>query len=218
MELTGIRTATELNQANASDAPGDELGQTQFLELMLAQLRNQDPLDPADNEAFVAQLAQFSTLEGITNLNDSVASMGSAIRSQLTLQSAGLVGRSVLVPTNTTLMEGAGLVGNIELSQSTANLSVEIAGQAGETIRRLELGAQSAGSLRFQWDGTDENGAALPPGIYQVRATSLIEGEAVQQEVRLPERVVSVTLADDGARVNLAGGTDVSVTDISEIQ
>lgn len=218
MELTGIRTATDLNQANASDAPGDELGQTQFLELMLAQLRNQDPLDPADNEAFVAQLAQFSTLEGITNLNDSVASMGSAIRSQLTLQSAGLVGRSVLVPTNTTLMEGAGLVGNIELSQSTANLSVEIAGQAGETIRRLELGAQSAGSLRFQWDGTDENGAALPPGIYQVRATSLIEGEAVQQEVRLPERVVSVTLADDGARVNLAGGTDVSVTDISEIQ
>lgn len=218
MEIAGIRTATALNQAAEGEEAGDELGQTQFLELMLAQLRNQDPLDPADNEAFVAQLAQFSTLEGITNLNDSVASMNTSLRSQLTLQSASLVGRSVLVPTNTTLMEGNGLTGNIELSQSTSNLSVEIAGQSGESIRRLELGAQSAGSLRFLWDGTDDTGAAMPPGIYQVRATSLIGDESVEQEVRLPERVVSVTLADDGARVNLAGGTDVSVTEISEIQ
>lgn len=218
MELAGIRTAEQLNTASGASEPTDELGEAEFMELFLAQLSNQDPLDPAKNEEFVAQLAQFSSLEGITDLNESMATVSSAINAQLTLQSASLVGRSVLVPTNQTLMEGAGFSGNIELGQATSNLSVEIVDQAGQNIRRLDLGTQSAGSLRFVWDGTDEFGNSMAPGIYGVRASSVVGGESVEQTVQLPERVVSVSLNGGVARVNLAGGTDVSVNEIREIQ
>lgn len=218
MEIAGIRSAEQLNAANGASEPTEELGEAEFMELFLAQLSNQDPLDPAKNEEFVAQLAQFSSLEGITDLNESMATVSSAINAQLTLQSASLVGRSVLVPTNQTLMEGAGFSGNIELSQATSNLSVEIVDQAGQNIRRLDLGAQSAGALRFVWDGTDELGNSMEPGIYGVRASSLLSGENVEQTVQLPERVVSVSLNGGVARVNLAGGTDVSVNEIREIQ
>ena len=81
--------------AAASQKDNEELGKTQFLELMIAQLENQDPLDPAKNEDFIAQLAQFSTVEGIENLNTGVESMAAAMQSSLTLQSASLVGRDV---------------------------------------------------------------------------------------------------------------------------
>ncbi|MCR9278808.1 MAG: flagellar hook assembly protein FlgD [Pseudomonadaceae bacterium] len=218
MEIAGIRSADQLNAASAASEPTDELGEAEFMELFLAQLSNQDPLDPAKNEEFVAQLAQFSSLEGITDLNESMATVSSAINAQLTLQSASLVGRSVLVPTNQTYMEGAGFSGNIELSQATSSLSVEIVDQAGQSVRRLDLGTQGAGSLRFVWDGTDELGNPMQPGIYGVRASSLLSGENVEQTVELPERVVSVSLNGGAARVNLAGGTDVSVNEIREIQ
>ncbi len=218
MEIAGIRSAEQLNAASGASEPTDELGEAEFMELFLAQLSNQDPLDPAKNEEFVAQLAQFSSLEGITDLNESMATVSSAINAQLTLQSASLVGRSVLVPTNQTLMEGAGFSGNIELGQATSNLSIEIVDQAGQNIRRLDLGSQSAGSLRFVWDGTDEFGNSMQPGIYGVRASSVLGGENVEQTVQLPERVVSVSLNGGVARVNLAGGTDVSVNEIREIQ
>src|SRR5512140_2378652 len=104
---TNIRTLADLNPAptttNGKDGK-DVLGKDQFMKLMVAQLKHQDPLDPSKNEEFLAQLAQFSSLEGITNLNDSVSAMATSMRSSATSEAAALVGRSVLVPTDQTLM------------------------------------------------------------------------------------------------------------------
>src|SRR5574344_1054483 len=78
-----------------------DLGKNEFLELLVAQLNNQNPLDPQDNGEFVAQLAQFSTLEGIEKLNDSMGDIISSVQSSQTLQAASLVGKSVIIPTGT---------------------------------------------------------------------------------------------------------------------
>lgn len=219
MELNGIRSATELLAApSAGGDPSEELGKTQFLELMIAQFNNQDPLDPAKNEDFIAQLAQFSSLEGIQNLNVSMESVAAAVRSSLTLEAASIVGRSVLVPTSRAFVGEGGLGGNVLNSQGGSDVRVDILDESGETVRSLDLGTQAEGDVRFLWDGTDPAGEPLPKGSYGVRAYAMGLGDPVQLDVELPELVVSVSLSERGATVNLAGGETVPLSEIKEIQ
>lgn len=196
----------------------EALGKTQFLELMITQMNNQDPLDPAKNEDFIAQLAQFSTLEGIQNLNTSFASMAQAMQSSMTMEAAALVGRNVLVPTNQGINGGGGLAGAIEVPASAGNVVVEISGANGALIKRLDLGARPAGSTRFGWDGLDETGQPSPPGLYRVDAFSEVGGERRELTINMPDQVVSVSIADGGFTANLASGTAVSAAEIKEIQ
>lgn len=211
---TGIRTLSDLNPAAATSG-SEKLGKDQFLRLMVAQLKHQDPLDPSKNEEFLAQLAQFSSLEGITNLNDSVSAMAASMRSTVTSEASSLVGRSVLVPTDQSLMQGDGLVGNVNVTEATNDVVVEISNRSGASVARLSLGPQEeAGTARFVWDGTNSAGEAQPPGVYKVKAFSNSKGLTVD----LPEYVVSVSIGKDGMQLNLAGGTSVPVADVKEIQ
>ncbi len=222
IEGTSIRTLADLNPAATPANNGvnkdESLGKDQFLRLMIAQLKHQDPLDPSKNEEFLAQLAQFSTLEGITNLNDSVSTMAASMRSTVASEASSLVGRSVLVPTDQTLMQGEGLVGNVNLTEDTTALTVEITDQSGAIVKRLALGPHEAGTTRFVWDGTDGAGDAQPPGIYKVKAYSGGQSGAKGYAIELPESVVSVSIGQDGMLLNLAGGTSVPVSAVKEIQ
>jgi len=215
---TGIRTLADLNPAGRGANGQEALGKDQFLRLMIAQLKHQDPLDPAKNEQFLAQLAQFSSLEGITNLNESVSAMAASMRSTVTSEASSLVGRSVLVPTNQTLMQGRGLIGNVNVSEPTDDLVVEISDRSGANVRRLSLGPQEAGTTRFIWDGANSSGEPQPPGVYRVKAYANGSGSAQQFPVDLPEYVVSVSLGKDGMLLNLAGGSTVPVANVKEIQ
>ncbi len=220
MELGGIRSANDIGTAaGAAAASGrEELGKNQFLELMIAQFNNQDPLEPAKNEDFIAQLAQFSSLEGIQNLNATVESMAAALRSSTTLQAASMVGRSVLAPAGQALMEGDGLGGNVVNNQGAADIVVEISNGSGGLVQRLELGTRPEGDVRFRWDGRNAAGEAQPAGIYGFRAYALSGGEPTQLDVELPERVTSVSFDGGEARLNLAGGASVRLSDIRELQ
>lgn len=213
---TSIRTLADLNPATPKTGD-DKLGKDQFLQLMVAQLKHQDPLDPAKNEEFLAQLAQFSSLEGITNLNNSVSAMAASMRSTVTSEASSLVGRAVLVPTGQTLMQtaGDGLMGNVNVPEATNDVIVQITDKSGATVAQLSLGAQKdAGTARFAWDGTNSAGVAQPAGVYKVKAFANSKALTVD----LPEYVVSVSIGQDGMQLNLAGGTSVPVTDVKEIQ
>lgn len=218
MEIAGLRAASELTPPGGSRESTEELGKTQFLELMIAQLENQDPLDPAKNEDFIAQLAQFSTVEGIENLNTGVDNMAAALQSSLTLQSASLVGRNVLVSAETGLRTDAGMAGTIELGADVAELLVDISDANGALVTQLNLGPQSAGVTRFGWDGNTAEGTPAPTGLYQVTAYSSLGDASRPYPVNLPNRVVGVTLGDAGVTANLLGGSSVSTLDIKEIQ
>jgi len=218
MELGGVRTASEIGLPSSSGTGNQELGKNQFLELMVAQFNNQDPLEPAKNEEFIAQLAQFSSLEGIQNLNATVDSMAAAMRSSTTLQAASLVGRSVLAPAPQALMEGGGLAGNVVNDQEGKEILLQISNASGELVNRISLGPQPEGAVRFQWDGRNADGEEQPDGVYQVQAFALNGDETAQLEVELPERVASVSFENGEARLNLAGGASVSLSDIKELQ
>ena len=122
MDVSGIRSTRDIGQAAglAASSGREELGKTEFMELMVAQFNNQNPLEPTKNEDFIAQLAQFSSLEGIQNLNASVDAMAAAMRSSSTMQAAALVGRSVLAPADRALTDGSGLAGNVVNTQPNA--------------------------------------------------------------------------------------------------
>ncbi|MFK7912687.1 MAG: flagellar hook assembly protein FlgD [Pseudomonadales bacterium] len=217
MEIAGFRSASELVPPGGR-AQEEELGKTQFLELMIAQLENQDPLDPAKNEDFIAQLAQFSTVEGIENLNTGIDNMAAAMQSSLTLQSASLVGRNVLVAANQGLRSEAGMAGTVELANDVGELLVDITDANGALVQQLNLGPQSAGLVRFGWNGEAANGEPTQAGLYGVSAYSSIGSATRPLPTNLPNRVVGVTLGEGGVTANLLGGSSVSTIDIQEIQ
>ncbi len=220
LDLSSVRTVNELN--TSATAPGNkekELGKTAFLELMIAQVQNQDPLEPAKNEAFIAQLAQFSSVEGIQNLNESMDSMVSTFRASAAVDAAALVGRNVLIPTNqTALNTDGGIGGSVSLTEAVGGLTVTIQNSNGQTVQRVDLGARPPGEIRFNWDGLSENGEPVPQDFYRISAFADVEGVQQQFEVSMPDQVVSVSITNEGLVANLAGGSSVSASQIKEIQ
>lgn len=217
MEIPGIRSVEQLRSPNAGAGP-EELGKNEFLKLMIAQMNNQDPLDPAKNEDFIAQLAQFSTVEGIENLNGSMAGIASAMQSSLTIQASTLVGRSVMVPTNQTWVDSSGTSGSIDLPESAANVTVEITRANGERIRAIDLGPRPEGRMRFAWDGRDAQGVQVAQGAYNINAYTMVGSTRKEFSINLPDQVVSVSIDKSGVMANLAGGSSIPAVQIQEIQ
>lgn len=146
----------QYRQNSSADKPKkNELGRDAFLELMVAQLNNQNPLDPTDNQAFVAQLAQFSTVEGIDKLNTSVQGMQNRFNSTSALQASSMVGQSVIVDgTKAGLLLNGGIVsGFTELEQSASNIELRIENKSGEQLEAIPLGNHGKGSMSVRWDG-----------------------------------------------------------------
>ena len=182
MSISNVATgASALDQYQIDSdrfATGDELGKDQFLELLVAQMNNQDPLSPQENGEFIAQLAQFSTVEGIGNLNTSMESLLSGYQSSQALQASSLVGRTVIVPADQAVVDTeAGLEGQLALQKNSTNVFVNIYDDAGSLVKTINLGSQEAGMHDFTWDGTDASGnlAVLrtPPGAAHYLASAI---------------------------------------------
>jgi flagellar basal-body rod modification protein FlgD len=206
--LTGTQqTATARN----------ELGQDEFMELMVAQMENQDPMDPMENGDFLAQLAQISAASGIDELNSSFDGLSSSITSDQGLQAASLVGRTVVVPTDAAVLSAGGSVqGEISLPASTSSLSVSISDSNGVLVRRIDLNTQQAGQVPFSWDGLLEDGTYADPGVYQINAEAPINGESQALATQVQANVDSVVLGgSQGLLLNLAG---LGAYQFSEVQ
>src|SRR5476651_612689 len=203
-------TANSLGTVAGAATGGQTLGKDAFLQLLVTQLKNQNPLSPQDNGAFVAQLAQFSSLEGINTLNDSVNAISSNFSSSQALQASSLVGRSVITQTDTAVVDTSkSMTGAVAVTAATGNVSVKIADKDGVVVRTLDMGAQSAGSSSFVWDGKTDAGETAPAGTYTFNATTKNDaGDSVALATSLPATVTSVTLSQTGGEMmlNLAGG------------
>jgi len=203
------------NRENINKAAEDknEIGQQQFLELMVAQIRNQDPFEPLENGEFLSQIAQFSTVSGIQDLQDSFSSFAGSLSSNQALQASALVGRSVAVNTDVAVLKpGSNVDGALGLSSNSTNVKVEFFNTAGELVRSIPLGEQRAGLVDFSWDGKDASGNAVPSGAYRVVATANIDGEEVALGTLVKDNVESVILGrpGEGTTLNLSalGATD----------
>ena len=202
-------------------AKGDELGKNEFMNLLVAQMNNQDPLSPQDNGEFIAQLAQFSTVEGIENMNTTMDSLLSGYQSSQALQASSLVGRSVIVPTMNAMVDTEeGIKGQLALTQRSDNVSVNVYDDKGSLVSTVNMGAKDAGMLDFKWDGKNGSGETLPAGKYKFEAQASINGENKQLATLLPANVDSVSLGmgKGGEMVlNLAGLGSIGLSEVLTI-
>ncbi|NUU35842.1 flagellar hook assembly protein FlgD [Pseudomonas sp. C2B4] len=205
----------------ANSATGKKaLGKDAFLQLLVTQLKNQNPLEPQGNGEFVAQLAQFSSLEGITTLNTTVSGIASNYGSSQALQASSLVGRSVIAPGDKAVIEsGKSLTGSISIPQSVASTTLKITDKDGKVVRTIELTDQKAGNASFTWDGKDDAGNPVASGTYTFAANSTIDDQSVALVTNLPATVNSVTISQTGGELmlNLAGLGSVALSKVQTI-
>ena len=224
LSLDSTLAASVQSNVNTAAAVGESakaLGQADFIELLVAQIKNQDPTKPLDPSQFMSQLAQFSTVNGIQEMKDSFDSLAGRLSSEQSLQAAGLVGRDVLVSGGLGLLTvGGSISGQVDLPQSTSQLNLRVMDEYGVEIRHLSLGGNGEGSVQFQWDGIADDGSSVLPGRYRVIAEALIDGELQAVETSVDTRVASVTLNQDGSApmLNLESGDSMPLSNVQKIR
>jgi len=213
-----------LNPAAATVAAaksGNHLDQTDFMALLVAQIKNQDPSEPMNPSQFMDQLTQLTMVNGVQDLNKSFTELADKLSSDQSVQAANLVGREVLVPGGYGVLdENGSMSGVVLLPQSASDVTLKIHNAGGEEVRSLPLGGFSAGELPFQWDGFRDDGAAAAPGAYTVTAQAFIDGNQQAVEVAVDTRVDSITLDQYGlgTLLNLASGESVSLSLVQQIK
>lgn len=171
------------------------LGQEDFLTLLSAQLRNQDPLKPMENAEFLAQMAQFSTVAGIDRINDTLSGIGGGMRDMRISMAANILGHSVLVPGAVAYPDAEGAIrGAVDLPGPVQSLVITYSdGQSGALLHSQTLGAQGAGLRGFEW--TDLPAAVTAArGPVRVSISATQDGETVPLDPQVYARVLSASL------------------------
>ncbi|MDA9735132.1 flagellar biosynthesis protein FlgJ [SAR116 cluster bacterium] len=158
--LSAILNKLGINSSEKSNVPKakDQLGQEDFLKLMTTQLQNQDPFAPMENGEFIAQMAQFSTVTGITSMDESLKNVAAKLGETRIATAANMLGHSVLVPGKIARADNDGSVnGVIDLPSASTNVNVVFKSQNGEIIDTINLGNQSSGLVGFAWHGAPKD-------------------------------------------------------------
>lgn len=219
---SGILTKQEYEESQLVYEPGDDgLDRNAFLQLLTTQLQNQNPLDPMKNEAFVAQLAQFSQLEGITNMSTSMSGIEEVIRADRIMSGANFVGKTVLSQSGQIFADGqSGSEIELDLPYGAESVDIQIIDKStGLPIRNISSGAQSSGTASFTWDGRNSGGQLMASGTYAINAMVKINGmnEAVIPKTYARVGSVSWDALSSELTLNLDGGGSVSLDKVTKI-
>jgi len=220
VDNTALYESLGLTKAKETKQTSGELGLDQFLSIMTTQLQHQDPLEPMDNGDFLGQIAQFGTVTGIENLNQSFDTFTGAMTSGQALQASSIVGKTVLAPANSAYLEaGSNVRGQISLDSSAQKVDIVISDQYGQPVKNINLGAQAGGVVDFTWDGTDNAGTSVMPGNYTITAMALRgnQNEALQPEIYNRVDSVSIGTGASGLTLNLAGNGTLPYSQVSAI-
>lgn len=197
----GSTTATTTN--NATDA---EASQDRFLKLLVAQINNQDPLNPMDNAQMTTQMAQINTVSGIQELNATLKGMAAQATSSAALQGTTLIGREALVDGDTLTYDGSVAKGALSLDGASSQVYVDLIGKNGEVVDTVDLGALSAGQHGFEWDAGNTDPGTVTS--FAVRATQ--GGNAVTATPLSRMTVASVGLSSGAMNLQLQNGRSIA--------
>lgn len=196
----GIKTAASTAAAAAAttNKSATTLDQSDFLTLMTAQLKNQDPFNPTDNTQMIAQMAQFSSVAGISQMNTTLSGIASKLGSTSASDAMGYVGKTVLTEGSTAYARSAGgIAGAVELAGDATDVTVTIADKAGNVLNTVALGQQKAGTVSYDWDGKAADGTTAA-GPFTVSASATNGGASVVSHSLVWAPVESVSLPASG--------------------
>ncbi|MDH4376687.1 MAG: flagellar hook capping FlgD N-terminal domain-containing protein [Ramlibacter sp.] len=218
-QLLGV-TSYEDKKVTSSAKGKEEMGKQDFLTLFTAQLKNQNPLEPVKNEAFVAQLAQFSQLEALTNMQTSLNSFVSTMSAERMLSGASLIGKQVPVAdASASLVAGGKVNATINLPDGASGVRVQVRDSGGTVVQELIAGAQTPGNLDFVWDGKLPSGAPAPGGSYSFTASAVVAGKTQNVTVQTMATVRSVQTngATGDVQLQVDGGKTIPLSKVSRI-
>lgn len=223
---SAVTNASSVSSALSSDdASSAQSIENQFLTLLTTQLQNQDPTNPMDNMQLTSQLAQISTVEGITNLNTTLQSISSQLGLSQSIDAASFIGKSVLVQGNSILLGTDSTTGStvttpfgINLQGAAADVKVQIKNSSGAVVNTVDLGAQSAGIYSYDWNGQSSSGTAATAGSYSFTVTATdSSGNAVTVSPLTYGQVGSVAYTSSGAVLNLGTAGTASLSDVYKV-
>lgn len=217
MAITPITSAStsSLTAGSASDVKATK---DNFLKLLVTQMKYQDPMNPMDSAQMTSQIAQLNTVEGINQLNATVSSLQASLMASQSMQSASLIGKTILADGNSiSLLNGSANL-SMRLEGAAESVVVDVINSSGRIIKTTDLGANAAGIKSFTWDGSTNEGGTAPDGQYtfQVNAKKLNQTVAVTP---LTQATVSgVELTSAGTQLSLNNGTNIAMSTIRGVR
>lgn len=215
MAVDSIKSSAGAAATPAVSAGSGSESEQRFLKLLVTQLNNQDPLNPLDNAQLTSQLAQMSTVSGIEKLNSAFQAMLDQSGSSQVLQSASMIGRSVLVPgSEVALKKGVDVPFAIDMTQAADLVKVTVTNAAGDTVRTFELGALPLGVKTLSWNGLNDAGAAVIDGAYKINVVAVSGNAKVAASALTYSSVTSVSQGANGVALQLAAGGNAALSDV----
>ncbi len=215
IQTTASSTATNINTNKKIKA---EDQQDRFLKLLVAQVKNQDPLKPLDNAEMTSQMAQISTVTGIEKLNTTLQQLASSTEDTRAVEAMGLIGHSVFVPGRSLTLNGESASVGIDLTQPVDQLKVTIFDSAGIPIRQMELGPKPSGFSNIPWDGKTDTGSQAAIGEYTFAVSATQGGNDIKVEQFSLGQVRSVAQQDDKTLLDMGDKLGlVSLADVKQV-
>ncbi|WP_010466099.1 flagellar hook assembly protein FlgD [Acidovorax radicis] len=215
LSATNAPSVTDATGTKANTAATDPAAaQDRFLKLLVAQLNNQDPMNPLDNAQMTSQIAQINTVTGIQQLNQTMESMSAQFNSLQVMQGTALIGRNVMTEGSTLAVADKAGKGGFELGSAATKVKVEVMTAGGQVIETMDLGAKAAGRHTFEWDASKYTGST--EGLqFRVSATN---GSTKIESTSLALSKVTAAGAEDGQLVlTLANGKTINYSQIKAL-
>ncbi|MGN6269985.1 MAG: flagellar hook assembly protein FlgD [Sphingomonas sp.] len=202
-----------------TQAQSQTLGQADFLRLMTAQLKNQDPFSPVDNTQMVAQMAQFSSVAGISQMNTTLSAIADKLGATSASDALSYVGRTVLTAGNVAYgRSSGGLAGAVQIAGDATDVNVAISDANGNLLKTMSLGPQDKGTVSFDWDGKNAAGEDAGAGPFTVTTYAANNGATVASQALVWAPVAAVSMPSGGeAQLTLPGIGQVPISDVVEV-
>ncbi|RJX34185.1 MAG: flagellar biosynthesis protein FlgD [Oxalobacter sp.] len=224
--ISSLQSIVNGTSSTASTTDSVKEAEDRFMKILIAQMRNQDPLNPLDNAEITSQLAQLSTVTGINKLQVSLENLQASFQTSQSLQAADMIGRGVFVTGSSIALYSATDTSGTTTSQGVlaANLSgaadsvvLTIRDSSGVAVYTENLGAKSAGMMTYSWDGKTSGGDTAKAGIYSFEVAATSAGEAVKATTLSFGEVLSVSTGASGIELNVENIGAVSTADVVQI-
>ena len=202
----------------ATVAPGSmSAEQTQFMTLLVAQMRNQDPLNPMDNNQMTSQIAMLNMVSGIDNLNKTLNNMSTSQQLGDSLKATDLIGHNVLVPSSKVVLNNGNADFSVDLASDAQNVNVMLLDKYGVLVKSFDIGSQTAGIHNLNWNGLSDNGTQLVDGSYSIKVDAQKNGQSVDATSLSADTVNNLGLSGGLATLQLSKLGNVGLSDIRAV-